>query len=350
MQNKYGFETYTKEEWNQAIASMGRLVDIRNFPDVAADVLLGKRLAFFGRGYQGETKALDPSIIGAVAFWTKGPVEILIEHPGLREVLELYKYNEAVVGLQLSVTGFGGTFLEPGINTPQEVAIGLEKVLNTGLISPEAVQLRYDPLMAIEAPDGRILRNDTAQAFEKIVSLFAPLGVKTFETKFLLIGKESDDKYHHVWKRIREAGVIPLDIDDINQSFGNLAEVALKYGIRLFSCCVKEEQCLPGWTNDSGCLSEKRYTVIGKKLFGESWDRLSKFGRSSRLGCQCSHYFDLSNVKGHAKCGSQDAACIYCTACSKVFGKKVMNILKNEIDDFISGKRDEYYQHLFPPN
>ena len=96
--------------------------------------------------------------------------------------------------------------------------------------------------------------------------------------------------------------------------------------------------------------SADRYTVVGKKLFGESWDRLSNFGRSSRLGCQCSRYFDLSKIMGHKKCGSQDAACIYCTACSKLFGKKIKNILKNEIDYFISGKRDEYYQHLFSPD
>lgn len=325
---------------------MGRLVDIRNFPDVAADVLLGKRVAFLGRGYKNHAKALDPKLIGAVAFWTKGPVEILIDHPGLHDVLKFYHHNETVLGIQLSVTGFGGTFLEPGIQSPEEVAVGLKKVLSSGLISPEAVQLRYDPLMIIKAPDGRILRNDTAQAFEKVVSLFAPLGVKTFETKFLLIGKESDDKYHHVWKRMRETGVTPLDIDDFAKVFGKLSEVADKYDIQIFSCCVKEEQHLPGWTQDSGCLSAARYTRVGKKLFGESWDRLSTVGRSSRLGCQCSHYFDLSNIKGHRKCGSQDAACIYCTACSKVFGNKIKNILTKEIEDFNNGKRDDFYQHL----
>ena len=125
MINRFENETYTEKEWNGAIASMGRLVDIRNFPDVAADVLLGKRLAFLGRGYQGKPKVLNPEIIGALTFWTKGPVELLIEHPGLREVLELYNSNHAVIGLQLSVTGFGGTLLEPGIQSPEEVAAGL---------------------------------------------------------------------------------------------------------------------------------------------------------------------------------------------------------------------------------
>ena len=39
---------------------MGRLVDMRNFPDVAADILFGKRLAYLGLGYKGERKALAP--------------------------------------------------------------------------------------------------------------------------------------------------------------------------------------------------------------------------------------------------------------------------------------------------
>ena len=350
MINRFENETYTEKEWNGAIASMGRLVDIRNFPDVAADVLLGKRLAFLGRGYQGKPKVLNPEIIGALTFWTKGPVELLIEHPGLREVLELYNSNHAVIGLQLSVTGFGGTLLEPGIQSPEEVAAGLEKVLEIGKISPEAVQLRYDPLIRVEAPDGRILQNDTTRAFEKVVSLFAKLGVRVVETKFLLLGKESDDKYHHVWERMREAGVTPLPIIDISEVFNRLSEVAVKYGMRLFSCCVKEEQNLPGWTQDSGCLSALRYTEVGKKLFGETWDRLSAIGRPSRLGCQCSRYFDLSNIKGHKKCGSQDAACIYCTACSKVFGKSIKNKLTKEIEAFRNSERDDYYQHLLYSN
>jgi hypothetical protein len=226
------------------------------------------------------------------------------------------------------------------------VASGLEKVLSTGLIDPEAIQLRYDPLIRVRAPDDRILRNDTVQAFEKVVSLFAGLGVRTVQTKVLLIGKESNDQYHHVWKRMRGLGVTPLTANSISGIFNQLSEVAVKYGMQPFTCCVKEEQNLPGWTQDSGCLSVPRYTQIGKKLFGESWNRLSSLSRPSRLGCLCSNYIDLSNIKGHKKCGSQDAACIYCTACSKAFGKSIRNTLTTEIKAFKNGKRDDFYRHL----
>jgi len=339
-------KTYSDFEWRGAIASMGRLVDIRNFPDVAAKVLLGQQEAYLGTGFQGTIKALDPRIIGALVFWTKGPVDLLVDHPGLRQALELYKQNQTIIGLQLSVTGLGGTLLEPGIQSPEEVAIGLEKVFDTGLIIPEAVLLRYDPLLAVKAPGGRVIQNDTPQAFEKVVSLFAKLGVPVVETKFLLLGRESDDKYHHVLRRMKEAGVIPIPPDNKEQVFLELKKVADKYGIQIFTCCAKKEQNLIGWTHDSACLSAARLTNAAKKLYGNAWNRLPEDKRASRPGCQCSHYFDLSNIKGHRKCGAQDAACLYCTACSRVFGKIVRDKLDKEIEAFKNGERDEYYQHL----
>lgn len=225
--------TYSEKEWNGAIASLGRLVDIRNFPDVAADVLMGRTPAFLGRGTRLTIKALDPEIVGALVFWTKGPVELLVEHAGLREALETYDRNHAVIGLELSVTGLGGTFLEPGIQTPEEVASGLRRVLASGLIDPEAVVLRYDPLLKVRAPDGRILRNDTAQAFESVVSLFSPLGVRSVETKSLLLSEGKDQKYHHVWKRMAEYGIHPFTPDDFAATFARLSGVASNFGMNL---------------------------------------------------------------------------------------------------------------------
>jgi hypothetical protein len=67
---------------------------------------------------------------------------------------------------------------------------------------------------------------------------------------------------------------------------------------------------------------------------------------SSRPGCDCSRYFDLSNVKGHKKCGSQEAACIYCTASCKNFGTAIENKIQSEIKAFCDGERENYYQHL----
>jgi len=338
-------ETYSELEWNNAIASLGRLVDIRNFPDVAADVLMGRILAFLGRGIRFHTKALDPKLIGALVFWTKGPVDLLVDHPGLREVLETYNKNHAVIGLELSVTGLGGTFLEPGIQPPNEVAAGLRKVLDTGLIDPEAIVLRYDPLLRVRVPDGRIVRNDTVRAFESVVPLFSRLSVRSVETKFLLLNEGEDKKYHHVWERMEELSIHPLPLDDFATMFAQLSRVASNHGMNLFSCCIKH--FISGWTGDSGCLSAERLTRVGKRRFGETWNRISFDHRPSCPGCDCTHYYDLSNVKGHKKCGSQEAACLYCTASCKSFGKAIKDKMKQEIEAFCNGEHAELYEPLF---
>lgn len=338
-------KTYSEEEWSGAIASMGRLVDIRNFPDVAANVLMGRNPVLLGRGQRGTTKAINPKTVGGLVFWTKGPVDLLIDHSGLREVLETYNHYKAVVGLELSVTGFGGTFLEPGIAIPSETAAGLRRVFETGMIDPEAVVLRYDPLLRVRAPDNRILTNENTDAFEEVVSIFAPLGVKTIETKPLLLGGQKGDKYHHVWQRLHERKIEPLLLGEFPATFCILSDIARSYGMTLFSCCIKN--LIPGWSHDSGCLSAKRLTHVGKRLFGESWDRLSCKNRPSRPGCGCSKYFDLSGVKGHKKCGSQDAACIYCTACAKDFGVTLKEKIRAEIRAYCNRDREKQYQHLF---
>ena len=339
-------DTYSEKEWNGAIASLGRLVDIRNFPDAAADFLMGRIPVFLGRGIRLQTKALDPKTIGALVFWTKGPVDLLIEHGGLREVLETYNRNHAVIGLELSVTGLGGTFLEPGIQSPAEVAAGLEKVLETGMIDPEAIVLRYDPLLKVRAPDGRILRNDTVQVFESVISLFSSLGVKTVETKFLLLNEGKDKKYHHVWDRMQEAGIHPFPLDDFTTTFKQLSGVASNLGMNLFSCCIKHY--ISDWTGDSGCLSAHRLTGIGKRRFGEEWNRISFKPRPSRPGCDCTYYYDLSNVKGHKKCGSQEAACLYCTASCERYGVTIKEKTKQELAAFCNGEREEFYRLLLP--
>jgi Domain of unknown function (DUF1848) len=337
-------ETYSESEWDGAIASLGRLVDIRNFPDVAADALMGRIPAFLGRGLGLRAKALDPSMVGAVVFWTKGPIDLLVDHPGLKEVLETYDRNRAVIGIELSVTGLGGTFLEPGIQSPEETAIGLKRVFETGLVDPEAVVVRYDPLLVVRAPDGRIIRNDTRSAFEAVVSLFSALGVRHVETKELLLGEEKGTKYFHVWQRMTELGIHPLPMDDFPSVFAGLSEVAARHNVSLFSCCMKA--FLTNWTGDSGCLSAKRLTAVGRRRFGGDWDRLSFVRRSSRPGCDCSRYLDLSNVKGHKKCGSQEAACVYCTASCKKFGSAIKRKLALELEAYGRGEREEVYAHL----
>ena len=44
---------------------------------------------------------MSPLKIGSVVFWTKGPVDNLVDHPGLLQVLETYSKYQAVVEIRL---------------------------------------------------------------------------------------------------------------------------------------------------------------------------------------------------------------------------------------------------------
>lgn len=168
--------------------------------------------------------------------------------------------------------------------------------------------------------------------------------MRSVETKFLLLSEGEAGKYHHVWDRMQEVGVHPLPMDDFATTFIQLSGVASNLGMILFSCCIKH--FIRGWTGDSGCLSAQRLSRVGKKRFGEAWDRVSSERRPSRPGCDCTHYYDLSNVKGHKKCGSQEAACIYCTASCERFGPAIRDRTKREIEAFCNGEREDFYRHL----
>lgn len=325
MRNKMKKAYYTASEWQSRIAGFGRLVDIRNFPDIAGKVLLGEHETYLGRGVHLPKKNLDPEMIPAVVFWTKGPVETLVKNKHLLRTLKVYRANKAVVGIQLSVTGLGGTLLEPGIPSVDESVSGLDKLLQTGLIDPEAITLRYDPIIKARCPENQLISNASHSLFEKVIIPFAKLGVRRVQTKFLLFSQIEGGKYHHVYKKMQQLGITPLSISDSEkfEILSRFKELSNYRGLECSTCCIAQEQQLPSWSGDNACLSADHLTRVGKRLFGNQWNRITQEKRSSRKGCLCTAYWDLSYVKGHKKCGSQSPACLYCSASSHTFGKSI---------------------------
>jgi hypothetical protein len=252
--------------------------------------------------------------------------------------------NKAVVGLMVTVTGFGGTFIEPGIPASAAIASQLRAVFATGLIHPASVVLRYDPLMKLQTENGRTLSNATPAAMEGVLELFKDMGITRVESKPLLAGTINVGKYHHVRERLTDAGLKPelFYEDEVKSSYTQLGEICKGLGFSLSTCCVCASHSIPGWNLDAGCLDHRQLTTVGKKLFGESWNRICAAKRPSRKGCLCSAYWDLSYVMGHKKCGAADAACLYCTACAKTFNSKIMKLVETEKADFFSGESKKY--------
>jgi len=324
---------------------MSRVIDmVRCCPDEGAAVMLGKKPVYLGRGSRIPAKALDLDHVPAAVLWTKGPITNLVDHPGLRRMLEVYFDNQIALTVQLTVTGFGGTLVEPGIPSYQENYAGLARVLESGLIEPKGVTLRYDPLLVLTAPGGEILRNDTQKAINTVLGPFSRLGVTRVKTSFMMCGNGPGTKYHHIRQRMESEGLLPADVDSPSDAFRSLNEVAQELGIQFSTCCVGQDQGMAGWGHDGACISRDHITAVGKAMFGEGWNRGPRQQRPSRQGCGCWGYWDLGIFKGHKKCST--GSCLYCTALPGRLSKVARAQFQQELACFLDGEEEERYRHL----
>lgn len=90
-----------------------------------------------------------------VHLWTHSPKRFL-ENETLRQVLAKLRARQVPIALQVTVTGLGGTALEPGIEPEREAFACLDRILEELLPDPGRVCLRIDPLQRWLGPYGPI--------------------------------------------------------------------------------------------------------------------------------------------------------------------------------------------------
>ena len=113
-----------------------------------------RRGSITARSRFGENQvSLDPDEIAGLSLWTKAPgrfVELFCSAAG-RRLLDRYRLegDRYRIELQVSITGAGSTWLEPGIPPPDEVLGGLAKLVEAGFPG-RAITWRFDPIVVTE--------------------------------------------------------------------------------------------------------------------------------------------------------------------------------------------------------
>jgi hypothetical protein len=102
--------------------------------------------AFYLKGLQDRSFEKGYSILG-VHLWTHSPRRFR-RNPIVAYVLERFQKNLVPCSLQITVTGLGGTFLEPGIETTEESFFHIQKLIKDTVIPPHRITLRIDPLQS----------------------------------------------------------------------------------------------------------------------------------------------------------------------------------------------------------
>ncbi len=288
------------------IISASRTKDlVRVSPNRMAEILRGQTPARFGLGRELHTISLES--IGALAIWTKDPTNMMI-HPPLRETLERYvKICGGVILLNLTVTGLGGTVLEPGIPTAGRILAATEALINSEIVRSEAIILRYDPLIEVSLPGGTSIGNISMDVFERIFESFRSISLLRIKTSL------ADMRYAHVPRRMDQLGIhvnLP-DEKKITAFYRSMKRKCSQYGVRLDACCYPTA-LVGGETN--GCIDG---SMINRMLedcrtpWRVTTSPHNAIGRQ-RPYCKCTYSRDIGYSAGFQTCFKNHGACLYC--------------------------------------
>ncbi len=217
-------------------------------------------------------KEIGTENIHTLVIWTKDPQNMLT-HPKLREVLK--KLSQIYV--LLTVTGLGGTALEPGAPTTERVFHGLPAMIDF-IGSPLRMAIRYDPLMDVIYHKETHISNIEINLFERMLSRAHLLGIKRVIVSYVTL-------YPKVKKRLKQNGFSIVDhrieemVDFIKKQMMPLTE---KLGMELSTCV------LPDLTT-KGCIDGETLSKLHplKEPCSKAKDR------SQRDACHCTTSTDI---------------------------------------------------------
>lgn len=227
-----------------------------------------------------------PTRVHTIVILTKFPAAIL--DPPLAEALSQYDQCQA----QITVTGWGGSAIEPHVPRADAVVAELPRLI-AFLGDVRRLRLRLDPLLRLA--DGR----DNLGATRGIMAKAASYGISDFITSVVT-------PYNKIVPRLAAAGLVlaPLSGEERREIIGSLGETAATLGVKLSGCCVPELP--PAACIDGRILQELHPAGLPCRLDHPS---------GQRSMCGCTHAIDLGWYASHP-CYS---GCLYCYANPKPY-------------------------------
>jgi len=228
--------------------------------------------------------AYPPERVHSIVIWTKNPYN-LIYNQNLRDVLATYSQ----LYIHLTITGLGGTPLEPRIPQWQEVAAMLPQLVKL-VGRPERISWRFDPIITVACAD-EVFAN--FQLFPVIAKHIAQHGITVCRTSWA-------SPYKKVLRRIKQKGFVLQTSSHEEQLLQarQMEEILNSLGMKLCYCSMEgfeRSRCI-----DGNLLS---------KLHPDGLLCSVKKARGQRTLCGCTESIDIGWYT--LKCGH---GCLYCYA------------------------------------
>ncbi len=179
--------------------------------------------------------------VHTLVIWTKNPQNMLV-HSKLRQALK----RMAQIYVFLTTTGLGGTALEPGAPTTDQVFEKLPEIIDF-LGSPERLAIRYDPLIDVIYQDEIRISNIDMNLFSDILNRAYSLGIRRVIVSYVTL-------YQKVRKRLAQNGfeITEYPIEEIIYFIENqMMPRTKKLGIELSTCVLPDlttKGCIDGTT------------------------------------------------------------------------------------------------------
>lgn len=182
--------------------------------------------------------------------------------------------------LHVTITGYGGTEIEPNVFTKEKSFAQISKLINLGFPAQQIV-LRVDPIIPSD--------KGIATA-KKVLELFSETGIKRVRYLFL-------DVYPHVAKRFEKKGIkLPSTTFNAPEALQSKARAE----IHKYDSHYQFESCAEGEIDKLGCISAKDYKIMNIPFQIESTSL-------QRTGCSCVNKKELLS-----DCVRCSHCCLYC--------------------------------------
>jgi hypothetical protein len=231
-----------------------------------------------------------------VVFWTRH-CQSFLEGGALHRLVQSEIDNPVV---NLTITGLGGTRLEPGTPTTEEMLRSLPRLIRVFHEEPWRIRWRFDPL----------LKSHTSLVhFKQIAEQMADQGVRTCTFSFPAYFSLKGD----LRPQFQAAGIPEWREDEKREIIDRLVDVAVPLGVHLSSCAQPENLELNPYIEEAQCIPRE----VLERGHPNHLPLLLDRDRSQRSKCRCIASDDIGDYETDRCAGG----CVYCY--SKAGGPRV---------------------------
>jgi hypothetical protein len=274
------------------VISASRRTDlVASYPEWLGRVLEQERAHVLGPSGRIFDVSIRPRDVHTLVLWSKDFSKLIGNHYNLREMAA--KYDQ--VCIHFTVTGLGGTAIEPGVPSMEEALDQLSSLIEI-VGDPLRISFRFDPVLFwIEAG---IIRSNL-DLFKKIVPAVSRFGIRDIRFSFAQWYGKAVRR-----ARSREFAFTDPSQEKKREEAQEMACLAASHGCFLSSCSQSFLEDVPGII-PSGCIDGERLQSLHPN--GEPAERGKDPGQ--RRECGCTRSTDIGSYTQ-----SCPSSCVYCYA------------------------------------